>query len=175
MTAITGDLHKYHKRTVDLIVIHCSATKASDDYTEEELKRDHRARGFSNIGYHRYIKKDGTVIHGRSFDMVGAHVAGHNSHSIGICYEGGLDERSTKTKTIAQDTRTDAQREALIVCINEALAYADFKVKRICGHRDLSPDLDGDGVVEPNEWVKVCPCFEASTEYNYLLKQKRPV
>jgi N-acetylmuramoyl-L-alanine amidase len=158
------------KRHVDLIVIHCSATKASDDYTVEELKRDHRARGFAKIGYHRYILKDGTIIVGREFYESGAHVAGHNSHSIGICYEGGLDERSSSKKTVAKDTRTEAQKEALIKVITKAVEYSENKVKRICGHRDLSPDLDGDGIVEPHEWVKVCPCFSAETEYNYLIK-----
>lgn len=158
------------KRAVDLIVIHCSATRESDDYTVEELERDHRARGFAKGGYHRYIRKDGTVHKLREFYEVGAHVAGHNSHSIGICYEGGLDDRSTDKKTMAKDTRTEAQMEAMIRCITEAVNYSEKKVKRIVGHRDLSPDKDGDGVVEPNEWVKMCPCFEAIPEYKYLLK-----
>lgn len=153
------------KRKVDLIVIHCTATKEDQDYTREDLERDHRARGFVKGGYHRYIRKDGTVINLREFDEKGAHVAGHNSNSIGISYEGGLDSRGK-----AKDTRTGAQQQALIECIKEAIDYSGGKIKRIVGHRDLSPDLDGDGVVEPNEWVKVCPCFEAIPEYKYLLQ-----
>jgi N-acetylmuramoyl-L-alanine amidase len=158
------------KRVVDTIVVHCSATRESDDYTVEELERDHRARGFAKGGYHRYIRKDGTVHILRDFFEIGAHVAGHNAHTIGICYEGGLDDRSTKTKTVAKDTRTEAQQEALIRVITEAINYSRKTIKKIVGHRDLSPDTDGDGVVEPHEWVKVCPCFEAIPEYKYLLK-----
>lgn len=159
------DLVKYHKRSINLIVLHCSATKETVDYTFDQCCKDHRARGFNTCGYHRFITKDGKVHIGRSFDVSGAHVAGHNSHSIGICYEGGLDKNGK-----AKDTRTQAQKEAIAKCILEALEYAGKgEVKRITGHRDMSPDLDGDGVVEPNEWVKVCPCFEAETEYKHLL------
>lgn len=165
MATTKPDIKKYHKRPVDLIVIHCSATKETVDYTFEQCKKDHRARGFNTCGYHRFISKDGTVHIGRSFDVAGAHVAGHNQHSIGICYEGGLDSRGN-----AKDTRTEAQREAMLNCINEALVYSEHNARRIVGHRDLSPDLDGDGVVEPNEWVKVCPCFPAIDEFKYLLK-----
>jgi N-acetylmuramoyl-L-alanine amidase len=156
------------KREVDLIVIHCSATKENTDYTREELERDHRARGFAKGGYHRYITKDGAVHKLREFFEVGAHVAGHNSRSIGICYEGGLDERGKP-----KDTRTEAQMEALIKTITEAVSYGNGKVKRIVGHRDLSPDTNGNGIVEPHEWVKLCPCFEAEPEYKYLLKKER--
>lgn len=150
------------KRKVNLIVIHCSATKQNQDYTFENVERDHRARGFSTVGYHRYIRTDGTVHEGRSFDTVGAHVSGSNAHSIGICYEGGLDFRGK-----AKDTRTDEQKEAILNCIHEAMIYGN--ITRITGHRDLSPDLDGDGIVEPHEWVKMCPCFDAEKEYSYLL------
>lgn len=156
------------KRKVDLIVIHCTATKENDDYTLEELARDHRARGFAKVGYHRYILKDGTIIIGREFDEIGAHVAGHNSRSIGISYEGGLDSKGK-----AKDTRTAAQKESILKCIQEAMEYAEGEVKWIVGHRDLSPDLNGNGVVEPNEWVKVCPCFNAEMEYKYLLDKKK--
>jgi N-acetylmuramoyl-L-alanine amidase len=156
------------KREVDLIVIHCSASKETVDYSFEQCKKDHLARGFNTCGYHRFISKEGKVHIGRSFDTPGAHVAGHNSHSIGICYEGGLD-RNGKPK----DTRTSAQKKAIANCILEALEYADGKVKRITGHRDLSPDLNGNGIVEPDEWVKACPCFESEPEYKHLLTHER--
>lgn len=155
------------KRPIDLIVIHCSASKETVDYTFEQCKRDHLSRGFNTCGYHRFISKDGTIHKGREFFVVGAHVAGHNSHSIGICYEGGLDSKGNP-----KDTRTEAQMESIIKCITEAINYSEGNVKRICGHRDLSPDLNGNGVVEPNEWVKSCPCFEVGPEYTYLIKNK---
>lgn len=150
------------KRAVNLIVIHCSATRENQDYTVENLMRDHKARGFNTIGYHRFIRRDGTVHVGRDFDKIGAHVQGENARSIGICYEGGLDANGK-----AKDTRTDAQKVSLLNCIHEALLYGN--ITRITGHRDLSPDLDHDGIVEPNEWVKMCPCFDAESEYKYLL------
>lgn len=165
------DLVKYHKRAVDLIVIHCSATREDVDYSFAELEKGHRARGFSKCGYHRYILKDGTIINGRSFDEIGAHVQGHNSRSIGICYEGGIRAGGNPLNPKdAKDTRTEAQIEAITKCIIDAINYSGHKIKRICGHRDLSPDLNGNGVVEPNEWVKQCPCFEAEPEYKYLLQ-----
>jgi N-acetylmuramoyl-L-alanine amidase len=152
------------KRKIDLIVIHCSASKETVDYSFEQCKKDHMARGFNTCGYHRFITKDGVVHKGREFDVTGAHVQGHNSHSIGICYEGGLDKNGKP-----KDTRTYLQKEAMANCIIEALEYAEGTVKRITGHRDLSPDTNGNGVVEPHEWVKACPCFEAEPEYKHLL------
>lgn len=152
------------KRKVDLIVIHCSATKETVNYTFEQCIKDHKARGFNTCGYHRYIRKDGTIHEGRPFQNQGAHVANFNRHSIGICYEGGLDANGK-----AKDTRTPEQKEALIKCINEALEWANGTVTRITGHRDLSPDKNGNGIVEPNEWVKMCPCFNAEPEYSHLI------
>ena len=156
--------NKVDMREVDLIVIHCSASKETVNYTFDQCIKDHRARGFHTCGYHRFISRDGTIHVGRDFGTIGAHVAGHNSRSIGICYEGGLDKHGE-----AKDTRTDAQKESLIKCITAAVLYGEGKITRICGHRDLSPDRNGNGVVEPNEWVKECPCLDAEPEYKSLL------
>ena len=136
-------------RTIDHIVIHCSATREDRSLTVAELEENHRCRG---------IRKDGTVINTRALELVGAHAKGHNSHSIGICYEGGLDVRGR-----AKDTRTPEQRSALRLLVHQLLKRFRNNV-RICGHRDLSPDLNGDGVIEPEEWIKECPCFEVSRE-----------
>jgi N-acetylmuramoyl-L-alanine amidase len=153
-------------RIVDLIVIHCSASREDKDYTFEQCIKDHAARGFKGCGYHRFIRKDGTVHIGRNFDYGGAHVQGYNAKSIGICYEGGCDK-----KMKGKDTRTDAQKEAIIKVIKEAIEYGQGNIKRICGHRDLSPDANGNGIVEPTEWVKICPSFNAEMEYKYLLME----
>jgi N-acetylmuramoyl-L-alanine amidase len=152
------------KRRVNLVVIHCSATRETVPYTFEQCVRDHQARGFNKCGYHYFIRRDGTVHIGRQLHEVGAHVQGRNATSVGICYEGGLDA-SGKPK----DTRTPAQKAAIIRCIKETLVYAGGTITRIIGHRDASPDLNGNGVVEPNEWIKVCPCFDAIPEYYNLL------
>lgn len=158
------------KRKINYIVIHCSATRETQDYTFERLIADHKARGFLTCGYHRYIRRDGTVHVGREFDRVGAHVGdlNHNADSIGICYEGGLDARGR-----VADTRTDTQKKLLLEQIKEALAAVkasgqDPSKVKIVGHRDLSPDKDNDGVVEPHEWVKSCPCFNATEEYKNI-------
>ena len=80
---------------------------------------------------------------------------GWNAHSIGICYEGGLDRDGHPA-----DTRSPAQRAALRGLVYQLLKQ--YRNTRVCGHRDLSPDIDGDGVVEPQEWVKQCPCFDVA-------------
>jgi len=146
---------------VDLIVIHCSATRETQDFTVQDIRQMHLNRGFNDIGYHFYITKNGIVHKGRPLTKQGAHVKGHNKNSIGICYEGGLD-----IDGIPYDTRTDPQREAICELLSEIYPQCK-RGARICGHRDLSPDLDGDGKVESHEWMKMCPCFNAEEEYYY--------
>lgn len=148
-------------RSINLIVIHCSATNVNSDYTPEHLERDHRARGFNSAGYHFYIRKDGTVVKFRPLSQVGAHVQGYNANSIGVCYEGGLNAAGK-----ASDTRTVLQKSAIITLLKKLKSA--YPSVRICGHRDLSPDLDHDGTIEANEWTKICPCFNAVAEYNML-------
>ena len=146
-------------RTITLIIIHCSATPEGKSLSAEACRLDHILhRGFRDIGYHFYITRDGEIHRGRPLEKVGAHCRNHNSHSIGICYEGGLDARGNP-----KDTRTPEQRSALHLLVYQLLQQ--FRNARVCGHRDLSPDLDGDGKVEPWEWVKQCPCFEVSKEF----------
>lgn len=155
---------------IDAIVVHCSATLAGQDIGKSEINQMHVARGFNCIGYNFVVRIDGTIETGRSMQIDGAHCnskgfsgVSYNKHSIGICYVGGLDKSGK-----AADTRTDAQKKALRELIAKLVKeYPD--IKEILGHRDTSPDLDGDGIVEPNEWIKMCPCFDAATEYKDLL------
>lgn len=154
-------------RKIDYIVIHCSATPVTRDYTPEQLTHDHRERGFSTAGYHFYIRQSGQRVAFRPIDQVGAQVQGHNYDSIGICYEGGIDAHG---KTA--DTRNPQQKAAIVALLKELVKM--FPDAKICGHRDFSPDKDGDGVIEPNEWIKVCPCFDAIPEYAYLTKKSTP-
>ena len=95
-------------RKIDLIVLHCSATRVNQDFPVEALEACHKARGFKSIGYHYYITKDGMVYPCRPENEVGAHARHYNAHSIGICYEGGLDEKGKPA-----DTRTPAQKASL--------------------------------------------------------------
>lgn len=138
------------------IVLHCSATRANQDVGAKEIRAWHRARGWSDIGYHYVIRRNGTVERGRQPDnSIGAHVEGHNSNTLGICLVGGLNNRTGAP----EDNFTPAQHQALADLIKRLLPR--FPGATILGHRDLSPDRDGDGVVEPHEWLKACPCFNA--------------
>lgn len=149
-------------RKINLIVVHCSATPEGKDFTVNDIDRWHRARGFKKIGYHYVVYRDGTVHQGRAENEVGAHVSGYNNNSIGVCYIGGLTADGKKAK----DTRTTAQKRGLLnLLIKLRKKYLDAK---IVGHRDLSPDLNHDGKIEPNEWVKECPSFDAKTEYQNI-------
>jgi len=142
------------------IVIHCSATRSNVEYSPEQLKKDHLARGFSDTGYHIYIRKDGSIVLCRPFNKAGAHVKGYNFESFGICYEGGLDENGKP-----KDTRTEAQKQAILSSILFLKRVApEAKIK---GHRDFSPDKNGDGIISPNEYIKQCPCFDVESEYNF--------
>lgn len=145
-------------REIDLIVIHCSATRADRDFTEEDLEVCHRRRGFNGAGYHYYIRKNGDIKVTRPIERIGAHAKGHNAHSIGVCYEGGLDTHGRPA-----DTRTPNQCETLRLLVAHLL-YC-FPGCRVLGHRDLSPDRNGNGEIEPEEWIKECPCFEVKKEW----------
>lgn len=162
-------------RSITKIVIHCSATKEGSRLTFEDCKELHTApkseggNGWSDIGYHFYIERDGSRYEGRPLSKVGAHVRGHNTDSVGICYEGGLDENGK-----AKDTRTESQKASLLICILEVLNHIrdtqpeNISKIKICGHRDFSPDLNGDGTIQANERIKECPSFSAKEEYQWI-------
>ena len=133
-------------RDIEYIVIHCAATKPSMDVPIERVKKWHLKRGWSDIGYHYYIRRDGEIYRGRELSTIGAHVYGYNSKSIGICYEGGIDEQGE-----AEDNRTPEQKESLLKVV-EILKFV-FTDAVVQGHRDFA------GV------SKACPSFDAKTEY----------
>lgn len=133
-------------RTITLLVIHCSATPEGQSLDFEACRNDHlKHRGFTDIGYHFYVTRDGEIHRGRPLEKVGAHCRGHNSHSVGICYEGGLDRSG-----MPKDTRTLKQRDALLALLREL--KRQFPQALIVGHHDLNP-------------LKACPCFDAVREY----------
>lgn len=145
-------------RLIDRITIHCSATRVTQDFTEEQIKQSHLARGFRTWGYHFYIRKNGELKIMRPINEMGAHAIGYNASSIGICYEGGLDHAGKAT-----DTRTMEQKATILILLKVLTSI--FSIKYLTGHRDLSPDLNNNGIIEPNEWLKECPCFDVRTEY----------
>lgn len=140
---------------IDYIVVHCSATKASQDVTVKDIDRWHRERGWNGIGYHFVIERDGRIQGGRPLMEVGAHAYGYNRVSWGICLIGGLDEAGE-----AEDNFTDEQKTALASLIQSLRGKRNGYGIEVLGHRDLSPDVDGDGIIEPWEWKKECPCFD---------------
>ncbi len=146
-------------KTIDTIIIHCSATREGKDFRAADIERWHREQGFAMIGYNFVVDLDGTVEVGRPLSMTGAHCKGWNDHSIGICYVGGLDENGKP-----KDTRTLAQKKALAETVQNLMEVYPTIV-RVIGHRDTSPDLNGDGKITPNEWIKACPCFDVQAEF----------
>ena len=146
-------------REINYIVVHCSATSFGKDLDVEDIDRMHKRRGWAGVGYNYVIKLDGTIQEGRPLEKIPAHVKGFNRNSIGICYIGGLDENGK-----GADTRTPQQKETLLFRLMSL--KQQFPHAEIVGHRDLSPDKDGDGIVERHEWLKLCPCFNAKEEYS---------
>ena len=77
-------------RNINEIIVHCAATPEGKDFTVADIRRWHKARGWSDIGYHYVVYRDGSVHKGRPVSKVGAHVRGRNRNTIGICYIGGV-------------------------------------------------------------------------------------
>lgn len=148
-------------RTIKHIVIHCSATRAGKYFNAKDIDRWHRERGWNGIGYHYVILLDGTIELGRDVSKQGAHVKGYNKHSIGICYIGGLDAHGKP-----KDTRTLEQKISMF-CLLQDLKD-QYITADILGHRDFSEDQNRNGIIEPFEFIKYCPCFNAKEEYKNL-------
>ena len=136
-------------RTITLIIIHCSAVRPDQTSSAAQIDTWHRQRGFHlGIGYHYVIRRNGEIEAGRPEYLVGAHCKDHNAHSIGVCYEGGLNARGQPA-----DTRTEAQKKTLLSLLRAL--KVDYPDALIVGHHDLNP-------------LKACPCFDAAKEYKNL-------
>ena len=140
--------------SVRYIVIHCSATPEDCPYSVEQLRSDHRKKGFPEIGYHFYVRRSGEIVPCRSIIYQGAHVHHHNQESVAICYEGGLKGMPGQRGLIPADTRTEAQQASIIHLIRYLKQF--YPQARVQGHRDFP------GV------TKDCPCFDAKAEYSKL-------
>ncbi len=136
------------KRNIKEIIIHCSDTPEGKDFTVADIRAWHKARNFSDIGYHYVIYRDGSVHLGRDINIAGAHCTNHNTISIGICYIGGREAGSTRPK----DTRTNAQKKALLKLLKDLKKL--YPNATIHGHKEFAN--------------KACPCFEVKTEYSTL-------
>lgn len=129
-------------REIRQIIIHCSATPEARVVTAEEIDDWHRGRGWSGIGYHYVIGLDGEVWEGRDIETPGAHARGYNSHSIGICYVGGMSEDMSAPK----DTRTPEQNAALVKLVFTLKSKYGLGNDAIFGHNEVSQ--------------KACPSFD---------------
>jgi N-acetyl-anhydromuramyl-L-alanine amidase AmpD len=151
-------------KIIQRLVVHCSASPNGQPVGIADIDRWHATRGFKrmsafvakfnpqlkHVGYHFVIALDGTVETGRAQDEIGAHVAGHNTGSLGICMVG-------------TDQFTPAQWSALKTLISNL--KGNYPAARVMGHRDFSPDKNGDGKITPNEFIKLCPCFDVMPWY----------
>ena len=136
--------------SVRFLETHCYATRHNKDYSVEQLQRHQKRRGFYDIGHHFYIRKDGTMTQHRFLLEVGAHARPYNRCSIGICYEGGLDEHGKPC-----DTRTPEQTERIVDVLTRL--HQLFPKAKIVGHRDL-----------PGTTPKECPCLNAHAVFGWI-------
>lgn len=165
---LTVYLSKPITRQITGIVVHCSATKPGQIVDVNTIDRWHKGRGFKRqpiskryCGYHFVITESGEIQKGRDLQETGAHVEGSNSKTIGVCYAGGIGADGKPA-----DTRNSKQKESLLWLLQQLVVK--FPNAPIGGHRDYSPDKDGDGIIEPWEWLKECPSFDAKTEYENI-------
>lgn len=164
------------KRTVTGIVIHCSATPNGRAFTAKDIDAWHKERDFKrtpqairaynselkHIGYHYVIGVDGTIYLGRHIEEVGAHTQGSNAKTIGVCLVGtdafNLEQmESLKTLLITITNKIQGKPAGTV---NNALLVLKSMGISVKGHRDYSPDLNGDGQITRTEWTKICPGFD---------------
>ena len=148
---------KRSKRRIDEIIVHCTASREGQPMTVEQIRNDHiNNNHWSDIGYHLVVYLDGTVHFGRDVDISGAHAEGHNSHSIGVVYVGGLENQPgvAYKKLKAKDTRTAAQKASLLSLLMDLRKL--YPKAAIIGHRDV--DTHG----------KECPSFDAKFAYRNI-------
>ena len=135
-------------RTINEIIVHCSATPEGRPTTVGDIRAWHKQRGFKDIGYHYVVYLDGSIHAGRPESAIGAHCTGHNQHSIGVCYIGGV----AKDMKSPKDTRTEAQKKSLLQLLK--MLKKKYPQAKIYGHRDFA--------------AKACPSFDARKEYANL-------
>ena len=143
-----GGILKQSKRTINEIIVHCTATPEGRIETVQSIRNMHKAKGWSDIGYHYLIGLNGECWEGRNVNLIGAHCEGHNSNSIGVCYVGGVDK-----KMQAKDTRTEKQKDALVALLKDLRKL--YPKAKIYGHHDFNKG-------------KSCPCFDAKNEYKNI-------
>ena len=129
--------------------------------TIEGLRQEFKRKGWSNPGYHYVISPDGKITQMLAEDKISNGVKGFNSVTINIAYIGGIDSTGKPV-----DNRTEEQKASLRALLK--MLHKKYPAAVIQGHRDFSPDLNKDGKITPDEFIKACPCFDAKVEYGNL-------
>lgn len=140
-------------RQIKYIFIHCTATQS--DKTIKDIRAIFERNGWRVGGYHYVISSDGTVYNEVAEDKISNGVRGYNAIAINVAYIGGVTRYG-----LNKDTRTEAQKTALrrlLLILRTKYPYAI-----IMGHRDIWGR-------HPNKWHKLCPCFDAMSEYSDIL------
>lgn len=140
---------KHGNKPVDTVFVHCSATRP--DWMEyeplaekvAEIARWHKQRGWNSIGYHWVIDRDGAIAKGRDESTPGAHVAGHNTGSIGVCLIGGFG--SNESDPFGKNY-TPEQEHVLRGLIEDIKNRTP--IKNVRGHNEVA--------------AKACPGFNVS-------------
>lgn len=144
-------MRKRSLNKLDEIIIHCTDTPCTRDYSRFEIASMHIQRGFEDIGYHYLIHLDGELEVCRPICYVGAHCKGRNLYSVGVAYVGGRDERGNNC-----DTRTSCQRQSLLSLMDD-LFYFYPSIHLVHGHHYWNHH-------------KLCPCFDVESEYKDLFE-----
>ena len=143
-------------RSIKRIFVHCTA--GSQRQTVDDLRAEFKRKGWKYPGYHYVVMPNGTISQMLGEQFVSNGVKGYNSTSVNVAYVGGIDSNGK-----AVDNRTDAQKASLVKLFKELRGR--YPNAQILGHRDISPDTNGNGIVDPWERIKECPCFNAKDEY----------
>lgn len=143
-------------RKIERIFVHCTASHQTASVND--IKNEFKRKGWKNPGYHYIVDPGGAIHQLLDDDKVSNGVRGYNQTSINVAYIGGIDAEGK-----AMDNRTGPQKKALAKLLR--LLRSRYPDAVILGHRDISPDTNGNGTVDPWERIKECPCFDAKTEY----------
>lgn len=131
-------------RKIDMLIIHCAATKPTMDIGVKEIRKWHvEDNGWQDIGYHDVIRRNGNIEKGRPVEIAGAHCAGKNANSIGVCLVGGVDDKMKPDANF-----TDAQWKTLAQYVRGF--KAEYPKSAIYGHNDFDPG-------------KACPSFDVES------------
>jgi hypothetical protein len=127
------DLLRPVKRPIHTVFLHCSASDRAEHDSVHVMDRWHRARQWSGVGYHLFLRKDGLGEYGRPWHKTPAAQAGHNSGTLAVCLHGLAEERFTGE----QRTRLRLFAEHL----DASLTQRNRQATRFRGHREVAAKL----------------------------------